>query len=469
MKTGRLLAFGCFAAIGVGLMSCSKADVFDSNAANELKKEQQEKDYTSNFVKKYGAIEGKSWDFSSMRATYSLPSTSNAARTRVGEVGEVTLIGGKNGSMTIEKTVIDGIRTELSAGRNNKVKGSPFFMVSQENSFTIVPIFQGQAGYYWELYMNIGGVEQLIWQKGDIEYRTKANGPWTKLGKSAKVPDNAVEVRSPQFTYTATKDVPMYFFLKVWTNGTGNGFVNYRLTSLDHMMLAMDCIDKPAGVPADNTATIIGCEDNPVQNTSDNDYEDLVFMMYGKPAPPVNHVDEVEVSQGKRYMMEDLGADYDFDFNDVVVDVTNTYKKKVIYKYNENNALVFDREEEIAGTRKQEAIIRAAGGTLDFTLQIGTKTWTKKGKFTITDMLNTGWNNTEIDYNGVLDRITIDDNSWNPDANNISVTVQGRGEDQGVKTITFPKEGAAPMIIAVDPSNEWSKECVSVPTSWFTE
>ena len=38
MKTGKLLAFGCFAAIGVGLMSCSKADVFDSNAANELKK-----------------------------------------------------------------------------------------------------------------------------------------------------------------------------------------------------------------------------------------------------------------------------------------------------------------------------------------------------------------------------------------------------------------------------------------------
>lgn len=468
MRTGKLLAFGCFAAIGVGLMSCSKADVFDSNAANELKKEQLEKDYTSNFVKKYGAVEGKSWDFSSMRATYSLPSSS-AAGTRA--ASELSVKGGRDGDMTIEKSVIDEIRTKLTAGTDNTVKGSPFYMVTQETSFTIVPIFQGQAGYYWELYMNIGGVEQLIWQKGDIEYRTKANDTWTKLGKSAKVPDNAVEVRSPKFTYTATKDVPMYFFLKVWTNGTGSSQSKYRLTSLDHMMLAMDCIKKPAGVPADNTATIIGCEDNPVQNTSDNDYEDLVFMMYGKPAPPVNHVDEVEVSQGKRYMMEDLGADYDFDFNDVVVDVTNTYKKKVYYKYNENNAnaLVFDREEEIAGTRKQEAIIRAAGGTLDFTLQIGTKTWTKSSKFTITDMLNTGWNNTEIDKNGVLDRITIDDNSWNPDANNISVTVQGRGADQGVKRITFPKEGAAPMIIAVDPTNEWMKECVSVPTDWFTE
>ena len=223
MKTGKLLAFGCFAAIGVGLMSCSKADVFDSNAANELKKEQQEKEYTSNFVKKYGAVEGKSWDFSSMRATYSLPSSS-AAGTRA--ASELSVTGGRDGDMTIEKSVIDEIRTKLTAGTDNTVKGSPFYMVTQETSFTIVPIFQGQAGYYWELYMNIGGVEQLIWQKGDIEYRTKANGTWTKLGKSAKVPDNAVEVRSPKFTYTATKDVPMYFFLRVWTNGTGSGTSN---------------------------------------------------------------------------------------------------------------------------------------------------------------------------------------------------------------------------------------------------
>lgn len=457
---------GGLAVLGAAFTSCSKEEnLFDSEAALE----QQKVEYEASFVKKYGAIDpNQTWDFSSMRATYSLPSTSNAARTRTGEEAvEVALTGGRNENMTIEKTVIDGIRTELSAGRNNKVKGSPFFMVSQENSFTIVPIFQGQAGYYWELYMNIGGVEQLIWQKGDIEYRT-ANGTWTKLGKSAKVPDNAVEVRSPKFTYTATKDVPMYFFLKVWTNGTGNGIANYRLTSLDQMMLAMDCIDKPAGVPADNTATIIGCEDNPVQNTSDNDYEDLVFMMYGKPAPPVNHVDEVEVSQGKRYMMEDLGADYDFDFNDVVVDVTNTYKKKVYYKYNENNALVFDREEEIAGTRKQEAIVRAAGGTLNFTLTIGTKTWTKSPKFTVTDMLNTGVNNSELNFNGVLDRFTIDDNSWIPSENNISVTVEGRGPNQGVKTITFPRKGSAPMIIAVDPTNEWMRERSSVPTDWFT-
>jgi len=466
MRTGKLFVIGCFAVIGVALMSCSKSDLYDSNAANQQKNEQKVKDYTSNFVEKYGAVEGKSWDFSSMRATYSLPSSS-AAGTRA--ASELSVTGGKNGDMTIEKSVINEIRNKLTAGTNNTVKGSPFYMVTQESSFTIVPIFQGQAGYYWELGVNIGGKEQIIWKKGDIKYRTSATSSnWLTPGDKG-VPAEAYEVKAPKFTFTATKDIQMYFFLKVWTNGTGKGVSNYRLTSLDHMMLAMDCINKPAGVPADNDVVIIGCEDNPSATGSDKDFEDLVFMMYGKPAPPVNHVDEVEVTEAKRYMMEDLGADNDFDFNDVVVDVSNTYKKKVYYHYDNRSALVFDREEEIAGTRKQEAIIRAAGGTLDFTLQIGTKTWTKSSKFTITDMLNTGWNNTEIDYTGVLDRITIDDNSWNPDANNISVTVQGRGDDQGVKTITFPKKGAAPMIIAVDPTNEWMKECKSVPRDWFTE
>lgn len=282
MRIGKLLAFGCFAAIGVGLMSCSKADVFDSNAANELKKEQLEKDYTSNFVKKYGAVEGKSWDFSSMRATYSLPSSS-AAGTRA--ASELSVTGGKNDDMTIEKSVIDEIRTKLTAGTDNTVKGSPFYMVTQETSFTIVPIFQGQAGYYWQLGVNIGGEEQIIWSKGDMKYRTSdKTNTWSTPGDKG-VPASAYEVKAPKFTFTATKDVQMYFFLKVWTNGTGKGTSNYRLTSLDHMMLAMDCIKKPAGVPADNDVTIIGCEDNPSATGSDKDFEDLVFMMYGKPAP----------------------------------------------------------------------------------------------------------------------------------------------------------------------------------------
>ena len=34
-------------------------------------------------------------------------------------------------------------------------------------------------------------------------------------------------------------------------------------------------------------------------------------------------------------------------------------------------------------------------------------------------------------------------------------------------TITFPKKGEAPMIIAVDATTPWMDEKVSVPTGWF--
>ena len=75
-----------------------------------------------------------------------------------------------------------------------------------------------------------------------------------------------------------------------------------------------------------------------------NDYCDLIYVVSDNPAPIA-----------KRYLIEDLGAKDDFDFNDIVVDVI----------------------QDDAG--KQKAIIRAMGGTIDFTLKIGNTSWSKVG------------------------------------------------------------------------------------------
>ena len=126
-------------------------------------------------------------------------------------------------------------------------------------------------------------------------------------------------------------------------------------------------------------------------------------------------------------------------------------------------------EVEVPGSRKQEAIVRAAGGTLDFTIEIGTNTitrWEKVPTYSATNMLNTGWNNTPIYYSGdesVLARFDIEENDWNPATNNIKVIVENRGASGTVQTITFPKAGEAPMMIAVDENVEWMKERQSVP------
>ena len=146
---------------------------------------------------------------------------------------------------------------------------------------------------------------------------------------------------------------------------------------------------------------------------------------------------------GKRYMIEDLGSIGDFDFNDIVVDVYETFDG-------------------------QKAVVRALGGTLGFTLHIGSTTWTKSPTFVNTEMRNTKGN---IDYDAelyVIENIT----DWDPINNNISVEIEGKDGDpnsHGVLTITFPKAGDAPMIIAVDPVKRWMNETISVPGDWFTE
>ena len=461
MRTGKLLAFGCFAAIGVGLMSCSKADVFDSNAANELKKEQLEKDYTSNFVKKYGAVEGKSWDLATLATSYTLES-SNRALTRDGVYNADAV----EGEMLVEKATIDWMSTNMKAGVNNVAKGKPFYLQVPNNSFTIVPIFQGTASYYWQLWMYVEGVgDKLIWSKGNIEYITsKGSTDWKSPGTGGTGMNSAFQIKAPTYEFkNLPKNANMYFYLKVWNSYSDfqkNTINPRKLTSLNQMMLALINCQVPSNVPAGNEVSIIGCEDNV---NGDFDYEDLVFMMYGNPAPPIKHVDEMIVGTPKRYMMEDLGEEKpDFDFNDVVVDViSGRAKVKREYEILENGGWNLIKETTIENL-PDIAVVRAAGGILDFTLKIGNTTWTKSAKFpNYQQMLNTGRDG-EIDYDKELDTFKVE--GWNPTENNISVTVEGNPND-----ITFPETGKAPMIIAVDPTTNWMFERTPVPESWFTK
>ena len=283
------------------------------------------------------------------------------------------------------------------------------------------------------------------------------------------------EVYAPSYTYNiATKDLDMYFYLKVWTSH--DHYLNYTKgsnknadqpsysTSLNNWMIDLQDAKKPKNLPAGNEVTIIGCEDKTISG-SDRDFEDLVFMVYGNPVPPTKRVEEVIQEVGKRYMMEDLGDTDDFDFNDVVVDVVN--RKHITYIYPSLEAVL--PSDSTVVNLPQQAIVRAAGGTLDFTLTIGDKQWTKKDHYNPSTMLNTGWNGGTIDKDAELDRFEV--SGWNPNDNNVSVDVKGRGDnlEEGVQTIVFPKKGEAPKIIAVEVTVPWMKERVEVPDTWFSE
>lgn len=153
----------------------------------------------------------------------------------------------------------------------------------------------------------------------------------------------------------------------------------------------------------------------------------------------------------KRYMIEDLGATDDFDFNDIVVDVTEntTVTHHRTYKVDANGEKTEMITDIITKTSKsQKATIRHLGGILPFTLKVG----------------NTSFNRME----GQLDvdvNISKNISGWNPETNNVSIVVEEK--DGAFYTIQFPKAGEAPMIIAVDPDQAWMAERQCVPSSWF--
>ena len=226
-------------------------------------------------------------------------------------------------------------------------------------------------------------------------------------------------------------------------------------------------LDLPSNIKLNDGATIkyIGIEDNTEGNT-DNDYNDIVLAVVGNPDIPkevIITVDEYEVPTylAKRYMVEDLGATDDFDFNDIVIDVYQNFKEKHKVTF-ENGARKSDVITETVKS-DQVAVIRAMGGTVDFTLKIGDNTWSKSGNgFDVTKMLNTQ----SIDKNAELAKFTV--TGWDPEKNNVEVEVKD-AKNNRVYTIAFPKKGEAPMIIAVDESQEWMTERNSVPKAWFTE
>ena len=207
----------------------------------------------------------------------------------------------------------------------------------------------------------------------------------------------------------------------------------------------------------------------------------IVLVVVGNPdvpgeIPVTEEEYTVPCNVSKRYLIEDLGGSDDFDFNDIVVDVY----QNITQKWKRKLAGDIEISNEYVSTEygPQEAVIRAMGGTLDFTVTIGSTSWTKSTgvpfdtnltSFNIGTMYNT---QSGFDYDKVLAKFTV--TGWNPDDNNISVEVVKNVDtsvdnDHIIYEIPFPKKGDIPMIVAVDATESWSwmNERQSVPDWWI--
>jgi hypothetical protein len=460
------------------MVACSNnQDVFDGGAIEKTAKQS----YAENFAKKYPNVDmNQNWDFSSKQSDYRIAS-GNKAHTRAGE-GAIT----KGSWYEVDNNTLAWMHEQLVEGVDNRSLGNPFYMTVPGNDFTIIPIYQGQAGAMWNLHVVVDGVDYLVWeksnseiQKGDIQIKDGDSDEWHNLhgggqswetwnslyntdGSDKWLADGnqnlVTAVRSIPFTFHDFRvGAEMYFYLDVTVSGSGDWDGKYHEinnvgaheSSLKGQMLALQDVPRPANIAEDNEVMIIGCEDADLKD-SDWDCNDVVFLVYGKTVPKpikIEEGDEIEEVKTVRYMIEDLGSTDDFDFNDIVVDVTEirtispTYTNGVVTKWNEKG-------------KRQEAVIRHLGGTLPFVLKIGNKEYAAGGQDTFQTSPDlklddvTGWTG----LNGV---------------HNVSVQVQQK-DNQGVyNNVVFPKAGEAPMIIAVDPSEAWMNERQSVPESWF--
>lgn len=439
----------------LGITSCSKTDVYDEKqqeankaAEEQVKQEKVVDEYEKNFVDTYGEIDpNQSWDFSTGTPTISLPSSSAKAGTRAGGYER------KNSTDYYEfpAATINKMKEVFVEGRDNRDLGTSFAMHAPANAIYIMPMYMGTSGGNFELWMHVEGIAEdiKVWSKWqDLQVKPTAGSDWkdVKVHNSSNNCVGVAAIRSKYYKFSGLpENAVMHFYLKITQAAGGYNETNQILTSISGYMrdfkfgndgfpTGLKGIDENITKPE---AMIIGVEDA-TTSKSDHDYNDVVFMIYGEPyVPQTFKVEEFETTYSKRYMIEDLGSTDDFDFNDIVVDVQETFTQK---KTTDEQGLETWSDPVLKG---QKAFLRHRGGILPFELTIGS-TKLEKMDGVLSDDPNTEFNVT----------------GWDRNSNNISIKVYQSADSQTATDVNFPQDGAIPMIIATDTNVAWSAERV---------
>lgn len=417
----RLFLVSCAVTMMAGtvvLSSCSKGEEYSYSP--EKAHEFIEKDYKSAFIQKYGEISPfETWDLSQRGSTLA-----GFAGTR-GNKGQSS-----NLVQDMASTESYGYYLNYS---NNESKIAKLF---NNNWGDIVAEFGKVQPTAWapsgKIIFSVVGVSRddassakyFTWgvantPEGDLYLRqsSPANGKNAKIGNSAEKHTSSLDfsqIPDGARWFTASSDKKKVDLSSAY---------NQTITDFKIVTMTIDGVSYTFwGFKCDKT--------NP-------DYTNLVLWVKEIPTVPVPVI-------SKRYMVEDLGGSYDFDFNDVVFDVI---------KYSDGS---------------QKCYVRALGGTLDVTIKVGNNSWTKSQDYTITEMLNTN----PIDPNLCLKE--FDATGWDGDNSKVSVIVEGNDKAAGGETtyywaVPFPAQGEAPLIVAtMYGSKTWMRERQSVPNvQWF--
>ena len=474
----------------LGVVSCSKTDLYDENAIDDLKAaEAAAKDaelidkYKANFIKTYGAIDpNQSWDFSTNDEEFFTGSTTaTRAFSGISFAPKVKAVSVSKDFYQIPDATMSLMNTVFLEGHDNTqnfMQGTFFEMVVPENDFTILPIYMGQSGGNFDLYLHVDGVQDiLVWSKWNgIQYKLANDNNWQKLDKNHNNGGyntvGAKAIKAQPITISVAnfpKNAKMQFYLKITEAASGynhindklgcvNGYIKeYAYTANEVELANLPGIDKTKQVEC----KFFGCEDASTSKT-DKDYNDVVFLCYGQPhVPQSSQVKDLSKTVTKRYMIEDLGEADDTDFNDIVVDVIDTYTATI--KTYEDGTPLSGYENPEWQYVSTKAAIRALGGVLDFELKIGSTKWKKSDTFPkSSQMYNTTDPSNDLAPLHVIENVQ----GFSSSLNNISVTVF---KDKVNTVVNFPANGVVPMIIATDSNILWSKERVGFDFKKFDQ
>ena len=390
------------------VVSCSKSDVFEQNqsSVNDLKMNQ----YKTSFVQKYGAIApDQSWDFSTV---------SNAKASTRGEGEIVKTIR----TLVHYKQIVNNEKEEIKENFNKKGEIKTWIPRLSVRMFTALAHNTMSKKVYFNFEICHDNTQTNVVPAINVNYDTNGN-KWYDAGTSNTLNNSGYHIRQVNTKSLSTDAYWVAYFTYGKNTGDANAAHNQNvLANLQNYK-----VEKYKEYTSKNGNIYWGFD-----CTGDGDYSDLIFLVQNVELMPIE----------KRYMVEDLGAIGDFDFNDIVFDVQQDAQ------------------------RNQKCIIRAMGGTLDFTLKVGNKTWTKgdegaKKGYQPTVMYNTN----PIEKDEVLAEFDVEE--WDPTENNVSVSVVSKENNGVITVIPFPKKGEVPMIIAFDTFYPWMTEQKSLPDKWW--
>lgn len=342
----------------------------------------------------------------------------------------------------------------------------------------------------WQNTLNTSAVPTITIQR----YQKTSTGTdytWSKLtatnfddghtiGKHIKT--NAIRINREKFAGQ------FELYLKITTGSDSYADKDKEQSSKDGQMIAITSLMNEAAIVEATRNEVIrmfgkneyeimflGCEDAN-KSGSDWDMNDVCFLIIGRPdMPPILEGEDKYYS--KRYLIEDLGSTFDFDFNDIVVDVEE---------------VVCTHTNQVH--KRQTATLKHLCGTIPFQIGFGNIDGDMKwfepmpGNNNGAEQGGIGYTPTGSPYSSMLVETDNLAGHWDRNNNNIYVRVwpsqagatpasnaAGSWTDMSDylrtlpnQTIAFPKDGEYPYIIATDQNIHWMRELITIPTNWFT-